>query len=119
MADCMCRYPFPGNVRELANIMERLAVLSPNEIIDVEDLPLHIRQIENQMTCLQPEENWNLAQAVKQVEAELIMRALGEYGSQREAARYLGIHHTTLSRKAQRYGISVEKTHRILKNAPV
>ncbi|MDM8554695.1 sigma 54-interacting transcriptional regulator [Desulfococcaceae bacterium HSG7] len=119
MADCMCRYPFPGNVRELANIMERLAVLSPNEIIDVEDLPLHIRQIENQMTCLQPEDNWNLAQAVKQVEAELIIRALGEYGSQREAARYLGIHHTTLSRKAQRYGISVEKTHRILKNAPI
>ena len=41
--DSICQYSFTGNIRELANLMEQLVVLSPNESIDWEDLPAHVR----------------------------------------------------------------------------
>jgi sigma-54 specific flagellar transcriptional regulator A len=41
--DCLSRYSWPGNIRELANLMERLAVLHPHEIVEAENLPAKFR----------------------------------------------------------------------------
>ncbi|MGD8562438.1 MAG: sigma 54-interacting transcriptional regulator [Desulfarculaceae bacterium] len=105
--DCLCRYSFPGNVRELANILEQMVVLSPGQAVEMENLPGHIRKDQGPALPLLSKDDWNLSRVVERTEKELITRALATYGSQREAARYLGIDHSTISRKARRYGISV------------
>lgn len=41
---CLSQYPWPGNVRELANVVERLAILCAYGSVEVDDLPVHIRE---------------------------------------------------------------------------
>ena len=103
--DCLCNYPFPGNIRELANLVERLVVLTPGDHIELEDLPAHVRIKESLIDhCFEGDE-WNLPKAVKRLEREIIIRALKTFGSQRKAAVHLGIDQSTLARKAKRCGI--------------
>jgi len=101
--DALCNYDFPGNVRELSNILERLVVLTPGERIDVPDLPAQVQAPPESRP--QGEEGWRLAQAVAEVERRLIAQALNNFGSQRKAASRLGVNQSTLARKAKRYGI--------------
>jgi len=105
--DCLRRYSFPGNVRELANLVEQLVVMSPGEEIEAKDLPTAVRRAESRCTPWLAEDEWNMPLAVRTIEKEMIAGALARFGSQRAAARYLGIDHSTLSRKARSYGLSV------------
>mgnify|MGYP000141510055 CR=1 FL=1 len=102
--DSLCNYSFPGNIRELANIMERLVLLSSNEQIGLTDLPKAVRKSESRPPFI-PERGSNLNETLKQVESRLIVNALKASGSQRKAAKMLKINHTTLSRKIKRLGI--------------
>ena len=101
--DCLCNYDFPGNVRELSNLLERLVVLTPGERIDVDDLPAQVQAPPESRP--RGEEGWRLASAVAEVEHRLIAQALENFGSQRKAAARLGVNQSTLARKAKRYGI--------------
>jgi len=103
--DCLCRYPFPGNVRELSNLIERLVVLTPGDHIDVEDLPAHVRIKAFDKHLDMIESGWNLSKAVARLERDMIIRALKFFGSQRRAAGPLGINQSTLARKVKKYGI--------------
>jgi PAS domain S-box-containing protein len=105
VVDCLCRYPFPGNVRELANLIEQLVVLSPADHIGLDDIPAAIRGIECDPLHLLPDNEWKLNEVVRNVEKQLILRALKTCRTQRQAASRLGIDHSTLSRKAKRHGI--------------
>jgi len=106
--DRLCRYPFPGNIRELANLVEQLVVLSPRKHIDVKDLPSYIFKDESKEGYDLLKDEWNLPQAVARLEKDMIVRALKEYGSQRKAAGPLKVDQSTLARKAKRYGISFD-----------
>jgi PAS domain S-box-containing protein len=106
VVDHLCRYPFPGNVRELANLIEQLVVLSPGDHIGIDDIPAVIRGVECDSRRLPSDNEWNLNELVRSVEKQLILRALRTCGTQRQAARRLGIDHSTLSRKIKRHGIS-------------
>jgi len=102
--DCFCGYSFPGNIRELANLIEQLVVLTPGERIGITDLPAAVR--ENELAVhLYPEDEWHLGNVLREVERRMIVRALKTCGSQRKAARLLQIDHSTLSRKIKRHGI--------------
>jgi transcriptional regulator with PAS, ATPase and Fis domain len=101
--DCLCDYTFPGNVRELANLVERLVVLTATQQIGIEDLPAPVRVADDPACRPATENEWNLARVVQRVEKQMISRALKACGSQRKAARLLGIDHSTLSRKIKRY----------------
>jgi len=101
--DCLCNYTFPGNVRELANLIERLVVLTATPQIGIEDLPAAVRVAEEIPCRLTSEDEWNLTNVVQGVEKQMIMRALKACGSQRKAAKLLGIDHSTLSRKIKRF----------------
>jgi len=103
--DSICQYSFTGNIRELANLMEQLVVLSPNESIDWEDLPAHVRSEKERIGSPWKGDKLNLPQAMKDMERELIAHAMKTFGVQRKAASALGIDQSTLARKLKKYGI--------------
>lgn len=96
--DQLCRYSWPGNIRELENVMERAIILSSGEIILLRDLPPHLR------SAFPPKEL--SSPSLEEGERKLILDALqATRGNQSRAAQLLGIHRTTLSRKLKSYGI--------------
>lgn len=106
--DRLCRYSFPGNIRELANLVEQLVVLAPRKRIEIKDLPSHILMVESKMNLGLSGDDWNLPKTMARLEKEMILRALKVYGSQRKAAVPLNIDQSTLARKAKRYGIRTD-----------
>jgi PAS domain S-box-containing protein len=97
----LTRYGFPGNVRELENVLEHAFVLSTDDRIRVDDLPeWFLERV--------PEAQPRPATALQEVEARLIREALARNGWNRlAAARELGMHKTTLHRKIRRLGIEL------------
>jgi PAS domain S-box-containing protein len=97
--EVLARYPFPGNIRELWNIVERLAVLCRNGHVDVPDLPIEI--METALSGGAPESPTNLRQVLRKVEAGIVRDALLRYGTQTKAAKHLGVGQATIARKAR------------------
>lgn len=98
-------YPWPGNIRELENFMERLAVIHTNGKISKEEvLPMlnpHWNEIE-----LEVQDMGTLKDTIHAVERNCILRALRKYGSKRKAAKVLGVSHSTLVLKCQQLGVN-------------
>ncbi len=103
--DCLCGYYYPGNIREMSNLVERIVVLAPSQEIQVEDLSHHIRDVDAHVPIDGDVEDFNLSNAVARTEKKMIERALQRCGTQRKAAQLLSINQSTLARKAKRYGI--------------
>jgi transcriptional regulator with PAS, ATPase and Fis domain len=99
-------YDFPGNIRELVNIFERLAVLADDEAQE-HHLPAELLQAQRlkpsvvQGATDQSAEQ-NLKLQVQQFERQVILEAVELCGSKRKAAQHLGIDIGTLIRKLQR-----------------
>lgn len=94
-------YDYPGNVRELENIIERCFVLCQGEIIEGKHLPASVRPLEDvdQGTTGQ-------AKTLRQMESILIIEALRRNkGNQTAAAKELGVNKSTLYRKLKAYNI--------------
>ena len=89
-------YSFPGNVRELRNIIERAVVLGTSHEIALEDLPPHVRQT-SQSTRKPTLEDLERAYI-----AEILDYARGKKS---KAAEILGITRKTLLEKRKRYGL--------------
>lgn len=96
-------YPFPGNIRELENIIERMVILCPEEEIRPKHLAGSLSKLSRGQVDF-PEwiEGMSLKQAVERYEQGLIRRALEKYGSKAGAARALGVDPSTIVRKTQR-----------------
>ncbi|MFO7714655.1 sigma 54-interacting transcriptional regulator [Desulfosarcina sp.] len=104
--DALLAYRYPGNVRELMNICERLAVMSESPRIDVEDLPTAITaHLTPQMACGidMLEDGDTLPQVMAAAERRILAHALEKYGTQAKAAEALGIHQSTIARKLKRF----------------
>ena len=102
------RYPWPGNLRELENIIERAVVLATSRQIEVTLLPLHLQ--ESVPVPMQPGESFLEAKerAVARVEREAIERFLGEArGNVSAAAKRAGITRRNLHRLIVKYGINM------------
>jgi two-component system, NtrC family, response regulator AtoC len=97
--DLLARYPFPGNVRELWNLVERLAVCARHGVVDVPELPTEIAQLA--LSSGTPNGHTNLRTILRKVEAGIIREALERYGSQTKAAKHLGVGQATVARKAR------------------
>ena len=102
--DALKRYHYPGNVRELINIMERMMLLSESDQLTLEDLPEEIHSSACSWQDLDTG-GLTLKESVQALEAQMICRALEESDSLAEAALRLQIHPTTLWRKMTRYAI--------------
>ncbi len=115
--DALRRYSYPGNVRELSNIVERAAVLSRNQTIDAEDLPPFVHGADDAPMPIrddaasddQPWVPMTLSEAMMQPERRVILKALdaNEWNRQ-QTAEVLGINRTTLYKKMKQLGIDPE-----------
>ncbi len=104
--DLLMRYSYPGNVRELENIMERAVVLAKGGSISTADLPLHIRTTESDEKLCVKKKGSSLNETLGTVERGLIIEALKEAGGiQTRAAQKLGISERVLRYKLGKYKI--------------
>jgi two-component system, NtrC family, response regulator AtoC len=99
-------YDWPGNIREMENLVERLILLSQDGVIDLKDLPANIRAFVSDKKSPQPTLSGgpiNLRQATEQLQFRLMEEALRlANGNKSAAARMLGLKRTTLVAKLRR-----------------
>jgi len=104
----LMRHEFPGNVRELENIIEHAFVLCAGGMIEVHHLPEELHPA--RQTALPLYASAGPAGTLAEVERQLIIDALKRNGWNRlAAARELGIHKSTLFRKVKTLGIELPK----------
>ncbi|WP_341939227.1 sigma-54 dependent transcriptional regulator [Marinimicrobium sp. C2-29] len=125
----LCRHPWSGNVRELANLVERMAIMQPYGVVGVQDLPPKYRHVEVAEedfgfnaeepaingqagyismtdTPLLPEQGIDLREYISNLERELIQQALNDCGGVvARAADRLSVRRTTLVEKMRKYDL--------------
>ncbi|WP_407175135.1 sigma-54-dependent transcriptional regulator [Bradyrhizobium sp. STM 3562] len=102
--DKLTRQSWPGNVRQLRNVIERACVLTRGHVIEADDLDTSAADNHSVSTAL-PESD--LPAAVAKLEEAMIRKALEACGGNRtEAARRLNINRQLLYTKMQRYGLA-------------
>jgi two-component system nitrogen regulation response regulator NtrX len=103
-------YDWPGNVRELRNMVERLVIMSPRDVIGPEDLPPPLRPRDAEPAGDDGQRERTLKEAREAFERAFILSELraNEWNMTRTAER-LGIERSHLYRKLKAYGISAPK----------
>ncbi len=107
-AQLLRRHSWPGNLRELRNVIERAVVIAQGPLIAVEDLPRNLRRLAEAGKGALPEtpSGADLKQELRDYEAQLITSALRRSGGERKAAaEILGLPLRTLSHKMKALGI--------------
>jgi Nif-specific regulatory protein len=107
--DFFTSYYWPGNIRELENLVERLTILTPHDMIMLRDLPESMRATDQTATLKEDVLSGSrpLSDAVDEFERELIVKALQRTGfNQTKAASLLGT-----SRRILKYRIEKLKIH--------
>lgn len=101
----LLHHDYPGNVRELENIMERAVIMAEDEIIRLEDLPPYLKTKPAEIT-LSTYDDLPLPEAVALLERTRIKEALKKSGGVKtKAAEMLGISERVLRYKLEKYGI--------------
>jgi len=106
----LLKYPFPGNIRELENMIERAVALLKGKIIQVEDLPGEVLGQDSPIKeiCKKIQGSKSLAQAINLFEKEYIQNILEKTkGKKGQAAELLGISRKTLWEKIKELGIEI------------
>jgi transcriptional regulator of aroF, aroG, tyrA and aromatic amino acid transport len=98
--------PWPGNVRQLQNVIFRAVTLTESQSLDVADLGLHSER--RRSAVAPPDEmvaqTW--ADAMAGFERDLLVRLYHQYPSSRKLAVRLGLSHAAVAKRLRRYGIS-------------
>tara|TARA_R110001599_G_scaffold83628_1_gene224620 strand:+ start:1005 stop:2435 length:1431 start_codon:yes stop_codon:yes gene_type:complete len=124
----LCRHEWPGNIRELANLVERLGIMHPYDVVGVKELPQKYRHVEEtdellhtdevsmqpasafsnlDSPALLPVNGIDLKDYLSNLEKSLIQQALDEAsGVVARAAEKLRIRRTTLVEKVRKYGLN-------------
>jgi sigma-54 specific flagellar transcriptional regulator A len=106
--DCLRRYHWPGNIRELQNLVERMSILYPNTTIEREHLPPSVaerrRSVRVATPAALPSGGLDLKEHLGSIEKQLIESALAQTdGTVAHAARLLKLRRTTLVEKLRKY----------------
>jgi len=105
--ECLERYSWPGNIREIENVIERATLLSKGKFIGPDDLPDTIRrEPDRQVDGYRPT---SLKEALAGPEKDIIRRALeANHWNRQATAKSLQINRTTLFKKMKHYGLYAE-----------
>jgi DNA-binding NtrC family response regulator len=99
-------YNWLGNVRELEAVMERISVLSNNDVITVDDLPVELKRISEVPGKIQPWELTKEGIVFEDLERNLLMQALQKSnGIMADAAKLLGMTYRTFQYRAEKFGL--------------
>jgi DNA-binding NtrC family response regulator len=102
----LLNHPFPGNVRELENVIERAVVFAEKDVLGISDLPLVLRDAADPIPGPAGD---SLPDRVRRLEVQEIRRALREAGGVKSrAARALGLTERMLGYKIKTYGLGPE-----------
>ncbi len=96
-SSALVRYRWPGNIRELRNVVERAVVLCRGDLVTTEYLP--------DLVCNDPPSTTAPAESLDAIEREHIIRTMAESPTLESAAHKLGINIATLWRRRKRYGL--------------
>lgn len=102
----LCSYSWPGNIRELRNVLERVALTCDTRVIEAQDLGL-AQRANTPMPAANGEHDMTLAEMERQYIAHVLHE---ESGKVAQAALRLGIPRSTLYQKLKVYGIPTETT---------
>jgi len=108
----LINYDWPGNIRELENVIERAVVLNNSDRLDLEFIPQYIiDQVSKAKSQLSfSSDGIYLKKAVSEYEKSLIINSLiAAKGIQKKAAKLLKLKPTTLNEKIKRYNINIEE----------
>ncbi len=98
-------HAWPGNIRELRNLMERVAFLTQGDHVEAADLAFILSP--NRSAVLEPSTDLGLTEATQEFQQDFIRRAINRVqGNMSEAARLLGLHRSNLYRKMRQLDMS-------------
>ena len=103
-------YDYPGNIRELENILERGAVMDEDNIISIKDLPLYIVGSVNKSKSQLSLSYSDHFPTMEEIEADAIRNALRKYKNKSKAADMLNISRASLYRKIEKYKLQNQDT---------
>ncbi len=109
----LLHYSWPGNIRELQNIVERLILTTRDNLITEENLPVFIRT-SAEAQPVQSMEHTSLRASMERAEKEVLTRALAEYKSTRAIAKALQVSQPTIVRKLHKYGLTQKRVNPLL-----
>lgn len=97
----MQEYHWPGNIRELENLVERMVILCYPHVVAADD----VADVLYPEKPVMQSERYTLKAQVQAFERQVIVRTLHSAGSMRKAAQILGVDHSTIVKKCRMYGI--------------
>jgi TyrR family helix-turn-helix protein len=100
-------YSWPGNAREVENIIERLVITTRDSVVKPENVPSYL--LEHSRKQPEGKGDKSFSEAVAEFEKDLLESALKKHGSTRSMAKALGVSQPTVVRKMGRYGIRNER----------
>jgi two-component system nitrogen regulation response regulator NtrX len=104
----LVEYSWPGNIRELKNLIERLVILTPGATIDADDLPALVPTKSVERECFDKDTYTEFKDAM---EKEFFLQKLKSYGyNVSKTARRLGMQRSNLYKKLEKYGIPYKRS---------
>jgi transcriptional regulator with PAS, ATPase and Fis domain len=112
--ECLACYPWPGNIRELENVLEVSALLASDGIIRADNLPRRLAEtrVETCGSAITMPATAHLAERLSDIETDVIRDALCKHaGNISKAAKVLGISRSTIYRKMRKVGAERQSEH--------
>jgi two-component system NtrC family response regulator len=104
--DLLLRYDYPGNVRELENVIQRSVIMSRGEHVTTDDLPQVVRSLNTESSIRETQSALSFTDQVEKLEKDLIFDALRTSGgNQSKAAKNLGLSERNLRYRLQKWGV--------------